>query len=83
VCAITHGDDDTRLRRCLDSLYQGHGHVFRDRPGDENTIGVAWRGDETSPEPLGVIHGPEHRADFDLAAIARSGIDMTELQRSD
>jgi len=83
VCAITHGDNNMRLRRCLDSLYQGNGHIPRDGPGDENTIGVAGRGDETSPKALGVIHGPEHRRDLDLAAIARSRVNMTELQRSD
>lgn len=45
-------------------------------------IGVSGRGDETSPEPLGVIYRPEHRSNLDLAAIARSCVNMTELERS-
>ncbi len=37
---------------------------------------------EADPEPLGVIDRGEDRGDLQLAAVARPGVDVAELQRA-
>ena len=39
---------------------------------------MARRGDEFQPEPLEIVEGVVQRVDFQLAAIARSGINLAD-----
>ena len=80
--AVTHGDDDPRLRCGLDRLQERNDHVLGDGPGHKDAVRVAGRGDEPSPEALCVVDGAERGHNLELAAVARPGVDMAELNRS-
>ena len=51
-------------------------------PVTRSAIGVAGRGDEASPEALCVVDGAERGRDLELAAVARAGVDVAELERT-
>ena len=59
--------------RVISSLH-GVTHVFGHRAGHEQHIGVPGRSHEPDPKPLHVIIGIIKGMDFQLAAIARSGV---------
>ena len=52
------------------------------RPGDEQHVGVARRGDEPDAEALDVVDRVVERVDLQLAAVARSGVDLADRQRA-
>ena len=66
-------------RRALGPL-QRLAHVLRDRPGHQQHVGMARRGDEAQAEPLEIVERVAERMDFELAAVARAGIDLADRQ---
>jgi hypothetical protein len=54
---------------------------LRHRPGDQQHVGVARAGDEADAQPLDVVVGIVERVDLQLAAVARTGIDLADGQR--
>ena len=47
-------------------------------PGHEQHVGVARAGDELDAEPLDVVVGIVERVDLELAAVARTGVDLAD-----
>ena len=79
-CAVAHRDDPFRIGGRGPAPLQGFVHIGRHRPGDQQHIGMARRGDKAQPEPLEVVERIVQRVDFQLAAIARAGIDLADRQ---
>ena len=71
-----------RLGRRLQRLHQRHRHVPGDGSSDDQGVGVAWRRDQSHAESLGVVDRSERGSDLELAAVARPGIDVADLQRA-
>ena len=65
-------------RRCGVGALQRLAHVPRHRPGHQQHVGVARRGDETKAEALEIVEGVAERVDFELAAVARAGVDLAD-----
>jgi hypothetical protein len=49
--------------------------VSRDRPGDEEKVGVPGRGDEVEAKPLDIVEAVVQGMHLQLAAVAGTGID--------
>src|SRR5579885_358037 len=56
-------------------------HIRGDRPGNENPVGVAGRGDEVDAKTARVEHHIAESIDFRLAAVAAAGADLAQPQR--
>ena len=76
--AIAGCDHPFRVGRRDPGAVQCLAHVHGHRPGHEQHVGVARRSDKTQPEPLEVVEGVIKRMDFEFAAVARAGIDLTD-----
>ena len=55
---------------------------MRDRARHQQTVGVAWRRDETHAEALDIVDGIVERMDLQFAAIAGAGIDFANGKRA-
>ena len=80
--AIADRYDDLRLGSGLVCQPERFGHVARHRPGHEQTISVARRGDEMQAEAFQIVVGIGERGDFDLAAVALPGVHFADVQRT-
>lgn len=69
-------------RRGLQGLAQWAGHVVRDHAGHQQRIGVSGRGDQPRPEPLRVIHRAKGARNLHLTPVARTRVNMSDLQRT-
>jgi len=67
-----------RRWRCGVGALQRLAHVLGHRAGDEEDVGVAGRGDEAEAEAFEVVEGVVEGVDFELAAIARAGVDLAD-----
>ena len=76
------GDDEPRLRHRLVGAPGGLLEVARHDPGHEEQVGVARRGDEVDPEPLDVVVRVEQRGDLPVAAVARAGVEVADVERA-
>ena len=79
--AVAARDHRRGLRGRLVGVSQRLGHVPGHRPGHQQRVRMPRRGDQPRPVPLGVVHRP-NAPDLHLAAIARTGIDVADLQRT-
>ena len=61
-------------------LRSGPAMLWVTGPVTSSAVGMAGRRLEADAEPLGVVDGREARGDLELAAVARPGVDMTELE---
>ena len=75
-CAIADRHDPFRVGRRGLGAIQRFAHVHRHRPGNQQYVGVARRGDEAETEALDVVEGVVERMDLKFAAVARTGIDL-------
>ncbi len=80
--AIPARDYHPRARRGLQGLAQWAGHVVRDHAGHQQRIGVSGRGDQPRPEPLRVIHRAKGARNLHLTPVARTRVNMSDLQRT-
>ena len=78
--AIADRDHPFGVRRRLVGALQRLAHVLGDWPGDQEHIGMARRGHELEPKTLEIVNGIVQRMDLELAAIARTGIDLADGQ---
>src|SRR6185503_21323216 len=78
--AIADGDHQLRIRSRLVGTTQRRLHVTRDRPGDQQQVRVPRARDEADAETLDVVHGIAQRMDFQLASIARPGVDVPDAE---
>ena len=78
--AAADRDDPFGIGRGVPGAEQGVAHVGGHRAGDHQDIGVAGGGDEAQAEALQVVDHIVERVDFQLAAIARTGIDLPDRQ---
>ncbi len=69
-----------RIGRRLVGALQRLAHVLGHRPGDQQHVGVARRGDEAQAEALEVVEGVVERVDLQLAAVAGAGIDLADRE---
>ena len=74
--AVADRDNPFRIRRRVVSALQGFAHVFGDRPGHQEHIGMPRRSDEAQAKTFEIVEGVAERVDFQLAAIAGAGIDL-------
>jgi hypothetical protein len=81
-CTVAERDHYSRLGHGLERLTQGSGHVLRDRTRDHERVGMSGRRDQANPESLGVVDRTKSGGDFQLAAVARTGVDVADLNRS-
>ena len=51
-------------------------------PGDQQQVGVPRRGDEVDAQPLDVVERVEQRRDLPVAAVARAGIEVADVERA-
>ena len=58
----------------------GHLQVAGHRTGDDDAVGMARRGHEIDAQPADVIDRIQQRREFPVAGIARSGIQMAQMQ---
>src|SRR5664280_2017161 len=82
ACAVAHRDDALGPRGRLVRRAQRVGHVARHRPGHEQRIRVPGGGDQPQAVPFRVVHRPERRSDLQLASVARTGVNVTQLHRT-
>jgi len=80
AAAGANGDDEARRRHCIIGFAQSELHVASDGSGDQQHVRVARRSDKVDAEPFDVIDGTIQPHDFDLAAIARTGIDFADVE---
>ena len=57
-------------------------HVLGHGTGHHQHIGMARRGDEAQAEALDVVIGVVERVDFELASVARAGVDLADRETS-
>src|SRR5262249_51948277 len=55
-------------------------HVFGDRAGDQQHVGMPGRCHETQPESLEIVERVVERVNLELAPIARPGIDLADRE---
>src|SRR5687768_3689560 len=63
-------------------MAEGLRHVAGDGTGHEQAVGVPRRGHEVQAEPLEVVVRAGESGDLELAAVARPGIDLADVQRA-
>ncbi len=62
------------------SSFQRNLHIDRNRAGDEQHVGKSGRSGEMDAEPLAIVNSVIHGMDFQLAAVARTGIHLPDGQ---
>jgi hypothetical protein len=80
--ASAASDDKLWFNDCFIGLEQRFPHILGYRTSDKNAIGVTRRGDEFDPKSTGIEDDIAEGICFDLAAIAASGTDLAQAQRS-
>ena len=78
--ATTEGDDPFRARRRMIRALQRLAHILGHRTGNKQHIGVPRRGDEANAKSLEVVERIVEGVDFELAAVAGSGVDLANCQ---
>lgn len=78
--AVPHREHPLGIGHGVISLLECIFHVDRDRPGDQQQIGMARAGYEADAGALQVVVRVAERVDFELATIARAGVDMAYAQ---
>ena len=69
------------------SWYSGIGvpdsfsHIARNRAGNEQHVRVLWRRDEVNPKPFEIVTKVRKRRDLGLAAVARAGVELPNIER--
>ena len=81
-CAAADRHHPLRIGGGVVSPQQRLTHVFRHRSRHHEHIGMARRGDEAQAEPFEVIERVCQSVDFELAAVAGTGIDLADRQRA-
>src|SRR5262249_43145292 len=76
--AAPDGNDPLGVRRCPIRALQRLAHIARDRSRHQKHVSVPWRGDEAQAEALDVIERVVECVDFEFAAIAGAGVDLTD-----
>jgi hypothetical protein len=76
--AITSRHDPFRIGGRRPGAIQRFAHVACHRPGNEQYVSVARRGDKAQTKALDVVEGVIERMNLKLAAVARTGIDLTD-----
>src|SRR5206468_12032534 len=79
---ISNGNHDFRSRRRIVGALQGIGHVPSDGTRDEQTIGVTWRRHKVKSKSFEIVIRAVESADLEFATVARSGIHLTDMQRT-
>ena len=80
--AIAHRHHQLGVGRAVVGDAQRVLHVLRHRAGDQQHVGMARAGDELDAAPFEVVVGIVEGVDFQLAAVARTGIDLADGQRA-
>ena len=78
--AMPDRDHPFGIRRGVVGAFERLPHVARDRPGDEQHVGMTGRRDEAQAEALKIVEGVVECVDFKLAAVAGAGIDLADCQ---
>ena len=78
--AVAERGDAARLGHRLVGGEERLAHAGRDRPGDEQHVGVARRGDDAEAEPLEVVVRARGEGQFVLAAVAGAGVDVADRE---
>ncbi len=73
---------DLRRRHRFVGDFQGPAHVFADRPGHQQCIGMPWRSDEMDAEPQHVEHDGSQHVRIGLAGAAPSRADLPQPHRA-
>src|ERR1051326_2862543 len=81
-CAIPDGDNNFRIWGGLVRPLQWICHISRDRPGNEQAIGVARGGNELKPESFQIVVGAVESANFELTPDTRARVDLAYVHRS-
>ena len=82
AAAIADRHHPFRIGRRRIGALQRDLHVAGHRAGDQQHVGMARRGREPQAEPLDVVDRIVERMDFELAAVARPGIDLPDGDRA-
>jgi len=82
AAAIAEGDHELGFRHGVVSAPQRLSHMARDRAGHEQHVGVARGGDKLDAQTLQVVVRIMQRINFQLAAVARAGIDVADGERA-
>lgn len=80
--AVAEGSDETRLGHRLVGKEQRPLHPLRDRPGDEEDVGVPRRGGDVEAEALQVVLGRRGRGQLVLAGVAGASVDVADRERA-
>ena len=74
------GQHPARLRHRFIGRAQRAEHGVRHRPGHQQKIGKARRGGEEDAEPVQIVERIVQRLQLGLAAVARAGVDVADMQ---
>ena len=80
--AVSERGDEPGLGHRFISCAEGPGHPCGDRPGDEQHIGVARRGNDIQPVLLEIVERIRGCGEFVLTAIAGASVDVTDRERA-
>jgi hypothetical protein len=80
--AVAEGCDQARLRHRLICGSERIDHASGYRPGNQQDVGVAGRGDDVEAEALQVVLRSCRRSQLVLAGVAGPGIDVADGQRA-
>src|ERR1039457_2529680 len=80
--AGAYGYNQLGIRGRIVGLAEGQFHVPGHRAGDQQHIGVARGRDEVDAEALDIVDGVVEGHDFQLAPVARSGVHLTDGERT-
>ena len=78
--AVAARDDHRGLRGGVQGTLQRLGHIARDDTSDQQAVGVTRRRHQSNAVTCGVIRRRKGRCNLEFTAIARAGIDMTQLK---
>ena len=74
--------DQARCRHGLVCPHGGQFEVAGHDPGDQEQVGVAGRSNEVDPQALDVVVWIDQRGDLPLAAVARTDVEVTHVERA-
>src|ERR1019366_10031426 len=74
--ARTHGDHDAWTGDRLDRAAHRGFQVARHRPGDNDAVRVARRGNEVDAEAANVVHRIQQRGELPVARVARTRVEV-------
>jgi len=79
--ACPNGNDKAWLWDSFVGISNRFGHVSRNRAGDQQQVGVLRRSYKMDSESLHVIEWIRKRRNLDLAAVARSRVELPDIKR--